>query len=76
MNAASDVTARFLHAVKGEAPVSVGHGPIIFIWKAGNATRKGETDNEKLLPNRGKPKKKKCNNKKPNLLMGGVIETD
>lgn len=40
------------------ARVSVGHGPIIFIWKAGNATRKGETDNKKnLLPNRGKTQK-------------------
>ena len=40
MNAVGDVTARFLHAVK-ERRVSVGHGPIIFLWKA--ATRKGET---------------------------------
>lgn len=38
--------------------MSVGHGPIIFIWKAGNATRKRETDNKKnLLPNRGKTQK-------------------
>lgn len=59
MNAASDVTARFLHAVKEKKerrPCVSGSRAGYLHLESCSTTRKGETDNKKLLPNRGKKK--------------------